>query len=525
MVTLLLLACTRPAGDDATRTLLIRASLDLRGVRPTSAEVDEVLADPTQLDGTFERWLHDERFADRVVDLWAPVYGTRATESDSATADYGIENERAFVSALGEEPLRVLATIAAEDRPYPELVTGDWTVIDERLAWVYPADWPEGQVGWHRVTPTDHRPAAGVLATAGLWWRYQTTDANANRGRANAVSRILVCHDYLARPVEFSGEIDLLDEEAIRDAIAQNPDCVSCHASLDPIASTFWGWAQRQLWNPEDLADYDPEYENRWEETNLVAPAWYGQPVTGLAELGQRIAEDPRLVQCLTEQATSLLLQRPVSLEADSEALLTHREALLDGDVTVRALFRSILASPEYRAVSETDPWRAPRKVLTPHQLASSVEALTGYRLTVDGHDAMDEDIWGLRSLAGADANQAATDPGAIPSPTLTLVQARLAEAAALYVARADAADPAGARLLTRVRFTETPAASRATMATQVQELYAGILTRAVDADGPEVAALLALWEEAHAAEGDPVVAWAAVIAALLGHPDFLVYG
>lgn len=523
MVIALLLGCIPPAVDASPRSLLVRASMDLRGIRPSPAELAEAEADPAQVDGLIERWLQDERLGERVVDLWAPIYGTRSTESDYATADYGIDDERAFVAALGEEPLRILGMLAVEDRPYPEIVTADWTVIDERLAWVYPASWPEGQTGWHRVYPEDHRPAAGILASAGLWWRYQTTDTNANRGRANALSRILVCNDYLERPVEFTGDVDLLDDAAIREAIANDPGCTSCHVSMDPIGSALWGWAQRQLWNPEDLTDYDPEYETRWVETTGVPPAWYGRPVDGLEALGAAIADDPRLVQCFTEQATSLLLQRPVGVETDAELLLQHREAFLDGGVTIRALFRSILATDEYRAGSES--FAAPRKVVTPHQLASSVEALTGYRLTVDGHDAIGEDIWGLRSLAGADANQAASDPGAIPSPTLTLVQERLAEAAGLYVAAADAADPAHARLLTRVRFTETPTTDRATMAAQAQDLYLAVLSQSVEADGPEVAALLTLWEEVYAAEGDPVVAWGALVAALLGHPDFLVYG
>ena len=45
----------------------------------------------------------------------------------------------------------------------------------------------------------DGRPAAGVLATNGLWWRYRSTASNANRKRANQASRILLCQDYLVR--------------------------------------------------------------------------------------------------------------------------------------------------------------------------------------------------------------------------------------------------------------------------------------------------------------------------------------
>ena len=53
---------------------------------------------------------------------------------------------------------------------------------------------------------TDGRPAAGVLATNGLWWRYTTTDSNMNRTRAAAISRLLLCEDFMARPVSFAGD-------------------------------------------------------------------------------------------------------------------------------------------------------------------------------------------------------------------------------------------------------------------------------------------------------------------------------
>ena len=58
--------------------LLTRASLDLRGTRPTDDEIAAVEADPAALDGLLDGFLQDERFGDRVVDLYSELYLTRS---------------------------------------------------------------------------------------------------------------------------------------------------------------------------------------------------------------------------------------------------------------------------------------------------------------------------------------------------------------------------------------------------------------------------------------------------------------
>ena len=39
--------------------------------------------------------------------------------------------------------------------------------------------------------------------TNGVWWRYYTTPNNFGRTRAAAISRLLLCEDYLLRPISF----------------------------------------------------------------------------------------------------------------------------------------------------------------------------------------------------------------------------------------------------------------------------------------------------------------------------------
>lgn len=515
----ILLACADPPEVAETPEmgavdLLERASLDLRGVRPTVEEIEAVEADPGALDASLDALLQDPRFEGRVRDLWAEVYLTR-TESYSITgATYDLD-PAAFQASVGDEALRVLGYIAANDLPYTELVTGDWTMADENLAAAWPIDHPG--TGWTRSTYTDGRPAAGVLATNGLWWRYTSTDSNANRKRANQISRIFLCNDYLSRPIEFDRNINLLDEEAVQTAITTNPSCQNCHASLDPIASYLFGFWWYDYTNPTEAAFYFPEREQRWRSYTEVEPSFYGEPGWNLADLGQQLAADHRFPECATQQAYELLLRRDVTLD-DTDALVTHRNAFIEGGLTMRALIRSILDDPRYRSGATDTEGFVPKKMVTADMLASQIEDLTGFRWTATGYDMLGTDSVGVRTLAGGADGYNTTATATTPNATLLLVQARLAEAGALWVV-----DNEPERLFT-VDFAATPETDQAAMAEQIQALHLRIFGRRVAVDGDEVAAGLELWSAVYAVEGDGATAWAAVLTALLRDPDFLLY-
>ncbi|MEQ1501422.1 MAG: DUF1549 domain-containing protein, partial [Myxococcota bacterium] len=272
-----------------------RASLDLRGRPPTAEEYRAVLADPTAIEASIDGWLADDGFADRIVDLYGEIWLTRTEDFPFSSYDLHVDDEVAFDRAIGEEPLRIVARVAAEDLPYTDVVTADWTMADETLAAAFPIDRPDG-AGWLPSRYTDGRPAAGALATTGLMWRYTSTASNANRKRANQVSRILLCADYLTRPIAFDRNVDLLDEGAVLDALTTNPACVNCHASLDPLAGYFYGFWSYVEDSAIEASVYHPDREAVWADVTGVAPAYYGQPGASLADLGRQIAADPRFV-------------------------------------------------------------------------------------------------------------------------------------------------------------------------------------------------------------------------------------
>ncbi len=502
--------------------VLSRASLDLRGVRPNVQEIEAVEKDPAALDAMLDGFVDDPRFGARVRALFSSVYLTRQDAWDVTAADFGLVDEPAFAASVGEEPLRVLSTIAEQDLPYYELVTGDWTMANEVLGEAFPVDYPEGETGWKQVHYTDGRPAAGVLATNGFWWHYGSNLTNSNRGRANAVSKVLLCNDYLSRPIEFSRDVNLLDRDALNDALSNNPGCAACHVTLDPMASYFWGFYYLNTTSRVDASVYHAERERLWQIYTNVAPGYYGEPGTTLTDLGWQIAADSRFPECVTQQVMEAMLQRDVMLE-DTEYLTQHREALLASDMRLKPLFKSMIRDIAYRAASSESPRYVPHKMMGPELLASQIEDLTGFRFVYEGYDMMTTDSYGLRVLAGGVDGVYATRPAEFPTTTMLLVQERLAQGAASYVVDRDAT-AASPRLFTEVKFTETPTTGRDAMVRQIQALHLRMFGKRVAPDSQEVTDNLSLWEGLYAVDGDAKLAWAGLASVLMRDPDFILY-
>ena len=243
---------------------LRRVSLDLRGIPPSEADLDALEADPQIWGELRDGYLEDGRLNERLVHVFAERWHTRVDVFDIEVYDYGLPAilEYPFERAVGEEPLRIMSRVVTEDLPWTEIVLGDWTMADDILATVWPLDYPEGETGWVVSRYTDGRPGVGVLATNGLWWRYNTDESNMNRRRAAAISKLLLCEDYLVRPVAFS-EADTTSE-ATADAVHSDPYCLACHASLDPVAASLFGFWWLSLYSEIEETTYHPEREALW---------------------------------------------------------------------------------------------------------------------------------------------------------------------------------------------------------------------------------------------------------------------
>jgi hypothetical protein len=222
---------------------LVRISMALRGRRPSPAELDAVAADSAALDAIVDGYLDDPAFGETIRDLH--------NEALLVLVDYFIypagfpplgplagRDSYELNRAVTEAPLRLVEHVVMNDRPYDEIVTAEYTVADAQVAavWGLPAG---GEGEWIETQWDDGRGNAGVLTDSWLFQRHSSTPSNANRGRANAISRALLCHDFAERDIVLDADIDLADPEAVAEAVEKNQACASCHQGLDPMASFF----------------------------------------------------------------------------------------------------------------------------------------------------------------------------------------------------------------------------------------------------------------------------------------------
>lgn len=519
----LLLACTgepeltpEPAllpSLEAPR-LLRRASLDLRGKLPSADELNRVANDPGAYEEIATSYLQDPAVEDRMVELLNEKWWTRLDVFEVNHMDYGLpdQDEHDFNRSVGEEPLRLMAHVIAEDLPWSTVVTSDWTMANPMLAELWGLEREEGE-GWQKARYSDGRPPVGVLATNGLWWRYTTTASNMNRSRAAAISRLLVCADYLGRPISFAeGETVVEVEEAVRN----DPYCLACHATIDPLAANLFGFWWLSQYSRVEQEVYHPEREALAEQFLEVSPSYFGTPIEGLGELGWAMSEDPRFYSCAVESTAELLWRRPVDL-ADRDELEAMRTAFVAQGGHMQPLMVELLTSQSYRNPPDPESLDAvPLRMLSPSQLDSTLVQIGSFRWEQDGFDQLHNDIEGYRVLAGGVDGYAVTSPQTKPGLPWSAVVKRSAQVAAAKVVEQGTR---GEGLLANAPLEEGSAS--ADFEPAVQALFWRLT--AIELEAEELAELASLWDSV-AEESGAVAAWEVLVTVFLRDPRFLTY-
>jgi len=541
MVSLLLLLACAPdpveppaVVDDEIVDRTVRASLAMRGVRPTVDELRSVAADPTQLEALVRGWLDDPAFAETVRDQHAFHLGLRTANIGKLPAIGPLAGQDlgAIAHALDEAPLQLIADVVTTGRPYREVLTTSDTMADPITAAAHGlAHEPRGPT-WQRTPWTDGRPAAGVLADTAFNQRYMSSNTNFHRARAAAAMTTFLCRNLLdaASPT-------LFDPAGAEDAVREDPQCLACHQSLDPAASAFWGMHPYILSSdviesyesgcPDDayclpLPFWRNDEAQGWRDHDLPAPGWNEEAVDGLAGLARAWADDPSFDRCTARRFHAWHTGRNVDDVPDK--IVSELTAVLqahEGDV------RELVVA----SVLHADLGTAPRRLLRPEELARTIERLTGFRWEGDPDATSTRDdpcvvgCYGLVDLARSDAHGFRTllggvdgwdilEPAHGPSPTHALALEWLTDEAARHVVSVDTqALLPDRRLFLHVEPDEI--ATAAPVRRQLAHLHAAILGELVDDDHPSVARTEDLFRAVEAEEG-PAAAWEAVVSAML---------
>ena len=520
---------------------LVRISMALRGVRPSAEDLAAVEADPAALDGIVDGYLDDPRFGTIVRDLHNDALlvlvdflvfpAGFVPKGPVADADLYRLNR-----SISEAPLRLVEHVVMNDRPYTEIVTAEYTLADGNVAGVWGIPYEGNGTSWEVTAWQDERDQAGILSDPWLFQRYQSTVSNANRGRANAISRALLCYDFLSRDIEVDASVNLADPDAVANAVVENPACASCHQGLDPLAGFLRDWAP--VYVPSDVEyPFDSYMPGVFEDIGATVrdSNFFGRAGTGLADLGRFIAEDPRFSLCAAQRFYAYFHQLELE-EVPLEVAARFQTELVDSGMSAKALARAIVLDDEFR-VSHADPEDPGEndpvgvKKARPVQLSLLFQDLTGFGWRTDltefdlaPVELLDDSFLGYTVLLGGIDALFVTRPSHTYSATASLVLRNLSRDAADFVVDEDFAEPdlEARHLLTLVDDTDT---EEGIVREQLAALHLRILARTVDPEGPEVDATYELFQAAldHAA-GDVARAWKVTLTALLQDVEIAYY-
>jgi hypothetical protein len=432
---------------------LARAALILAGRLPTEAEYTQAATDAglaRALRGLmkgegFNAFLYEtanDWFLTGGVFEPDPLY---QQELDSAYPGLDLvsgteEYRHEILVAWRRQPLELVRFVVETERPFSEVLTADYMLVDDLLAQAYGAEPVPGVAplanGWFpaRVRGASGNqnaeipfPHAGVLSTFAWLSRFPTSSTNRNRHRVSMLYRQFLGLDIDAlgaRPDSSPGEFLV--------PTMQDPDCLTCHAFMDPIAGTFMNWqGDRVIYrlNGDDALDevykhgdyprdeqgeryYQPG--DRWFR-DVLAPGYGTTPLpggyrgndAGLPFLARQVAADSRFARGAVRfwyrgLAGRRALDPPrdhddPSFELDLAAFALQDDVLKEiaarfqaGGYRVKDLLVELVLSDWFRAARPKDPLDADEervlaeagaaRLLSAEQLQRRTLSVTGER-------------------------------------------------------------------------------------------------------------------------------------------------
>lgn len=416
---------------------LRKASLSLVGRLPTDAEVAAVEQGGIgALDPILDKMMTEEAFYTRLKEIYNDIFLTdRYLENEDAVnllndvdyynpkwyngmtdpaetaaniEKYGARNfddyynrMRAWTNrGVAREPLELVAHIVRENRPFTEVLTANYIMVNPFSAKAFmltdvtfkndadPNEFIEAKI------PTI--PHAGFLTSPMFLNRYPTTDTNRNRARARRIYEFFLGTDILKTAEQPIDQTIITEVNPTMNSVA----CTGCHSVMDPMAGTF-----RQF---DDRARYDPMKPPL---DDMRPPGFGGEKVPyeklpqALQWIGPRIANDPRFALSaaytiftgMTGQAPPIAPTDTTSPDFEKEfdsylAIYSEFSKIAHdfkgSNFDLKVVFKEIIKSPYYRAKNSKPLTKDQQsqlstlgmgRFLTPEQLHRKIWAVTGY--------------------------------------------------------------------------------------------------------------------------------------------------
>ena len=294
------------------------------------------------------RMLKDPKVSGFALEFFGPWLRYRDfLEQASVSREAFPAFDDALKQSMFEEPTRLATLLIQQDRRVTDLLNGDTTLVNKRLAQHYglPFTGPEGS--WSEVSGLHQQGRSGLLGMAVLLTK------NSQPARTSPVKRgFWVVHhllgehipppppDVVALPAK---ETDT-SGKTIRQLMAAHTEdfkCARCHQRFDHVGLAMEGFDAIGRTRTKDLAGRPID--------NLVdLPS--GEPAHGVPELSQYLvaARMDDFTKTLCRKFLGYALGRSLQL-ADQPLLDAMQARLKENDYHFSTLFDAVVTSPQFR--------------------------------------------------------------------------------------------------------------------------------------------------------------------------------
>ncbi len=317
------------------------ATLKLTDISPTLEQIRRVqnADDPkAEYELVVDELLETPAFARRMIRFWRDTFKQGGDGLDSA-------------------PI-FAAQVMVEGRPFTDIFTaasGNCPTYDTATDEFIPGDCNNG-------APVQ----AGVLTNPGSMSQFY---GNMAFRRVRWVQEVFACSQF---PAEYSGSpvnmgagqyTSPWEFETVSDAPIDFRDtsaviCANCHTTMNHLAPLFGNFDEAGVWQDSiqvmtpTAPDPVPTELSHW----LVAgetPSWrLDVPVADLAELGQAMADDPLVSQCVVARVFNFAMSKEDIVEGLASVPATvierHVQGFITGGYDLRETLKAILKSEDF---------------------------------------------------------------------------------------------------------------------------------------------------------------------------------
>ena len=328
-----------------------RLSFFLWGAPPDQQLIDAAargeLTDPAGLERHARRMLADVRAAEglarRFGAQWLRLQDLEKIDPDALSYPYF---DNSLADAMHRETELLFSHIATEDRPVSELLTADYTFVNERLARHYGIPGITGSAFQMVQYPDDNR--RGILGHGSVLTMTSHADRTSPVLRGKWVLEVLLGTPPPPPPPDVPAfeETEGADDGrflTVRERMEQhraNPVCMSCHQVIDPLGLALENFDVTGAWRIRD-------------EGNLVDPVgelYDGTVLKGPADLRSALLSRPEVFyRIFTENLMAYGLGRRVEYY-DMPTVRSIVRNAADNDYRFSSFVLGVVESPAFRS-------------------------------------------------------------------------------------------------------------------------------------------------------------------------------